>query len=75
MDSSFAANIALLPPGLSAMGSTHWLDVPQLDSIICHFGQFSEPHLVVETGAGLRELGLNDLALCFGEAMELMHPL
>ena len=75
-DGSFAANIALLPPGLRAMASTHWLDISlTLDSITWHFGNFGEPHLVAETEAGLRELGLHEVALCFGEAKELMLPL
>jgi hypothetical protein len=75
-DGSFAANIAQLPPGLKAMAATHWLDISlTLDSITWHFGNFGEPHLVAETEAGLRELGLQELALCFGEARELMLPL
>ena len=40
-----------------------------------HFGNFGEPHLVAETEAGLRELGLQELAVCFTEAKELMIPL
>ncbi|MGA8408863.1 MAG: hypothetical protein WB680_16925 [Candidatus Acidiferrales bacterium] len=75
-DASFASNIALLPPGLRAMAATHWLDLSlTLDSITWHFGNFGEPHLVAETEAGLRELGLHDLAVCFAEAKELMLPL
>jgi hypothetical protein len=75
-DDSFATNIALLPPGLRAMASTHWLDISlTLDSITWHFGNFGEPHLVAETEAGLRELGLYELALCFREAKELMLPI
>jgi hypothetical protein len=53
-----------------------WLDVSlTLDSITWHFGNFCEPHLVAQTEAGLYELGLNDLAVCFREAKELMLPL
>jgi hypothetical protein len=75
-DGSFAANIAQLPPGLRAMAATHWLDISlTLDSITWHFGNFGEPHLVAETEAGLRELGLQELAVCFSEAKELMLPL
>ncbi len=75
-DGSFAANIARLPPGLRAMAATHWLDISlTLDSITWHFGNFGEPHLVAETEAGLRELGLHDLTSCFVEARELMLPL
>ena len=75
-DGSFAANIALLPPGLRAMAATHWLDISlTLDSITWHFGNFGEPHLVAETEAGLRELGLHELASCFVEASDLMIPL
>ena len=75
-DGSFAANLATLPPGLRAMAATHWLDISlTLDSITWHFGNFGEPHLVAETEAGLHELGLHELALCFQEAKELMLPL
>jgi len=75
-DGGFAANIALLPPGLRAMAATHWLDISlTLDSITWHFGNFGEPQLVAETEAGLRELGLHELASCFVEAKELMLPL
>ena len=36
-DGSFAASIALLPPGLRAMAATHWLDISLiLDSITWH---------------------------------------
>jgi hypothetical protein len=75
-DPSFATNVALLPPGLRAMAATHWLDISlTLDSITWHFGNFGEPLLVEETEAGLRELGLHELALCFVEVKELMLPL
>ncbi len=58
------------------MAATHWLDVSlTLDSITWHFGNFGESHLVAQTEAGLRELGLHDLALCFAAAKELMLPL
>lgn len=75
-DGSFAESIASLPPGLRAMAATHWLDISlTLDSLTWHFGNFGEPHLVAETEAGLHELGLHELALCFAEAKELMVPL
>jgi hypothetical protein len=75
-DGSFAATLESLPSGLRAMAATHWLDISlTLDSITWHFGNFGEPHLVAQTEAGLYELGLNDLALCFREAKELMLPL
>lgn len=75
-EGSFATTIALLPPGLRAMAATHWLDISlTLDSITWHFGNFGEPKLVAETEAGLRELGLNELASVFAEAKELMLPL
>jgi hypothetical protein len=75
-DGSFAATLASLPPGLRAMAATHWLDVSlTLDSITWHFGNFGEPHLVAQTEAGLYELALDDLAVCFREAKELMLPL
>lgn len=75
-DSGFAGNIAGLPPGLRAMAATHWLDISlTLDSITWHFGNFGEPGLVSETEAGLRELGLQELAECFVAAKDLMMPL
>ena len=75
-DGIFAANIASLPAGLRAMAATHWLDISlTLDSLTWHFGNFGEPHLAAETEAGLRELGLHELASCFVEAKELMLPL
>jgi hypothetical protein len=75
-DGSFAASLAKLPPGLRAMAATHWLDISlTADSITWHFGNFGEPHLVEQTEAGLKELGLDELAQCFREAAELMLPL
>ena len=75
-DGSFARGIALLPSGLKAMAATHWLDISlTLDSITWHFGNFGEPGLVAETEAGLRELGLHELAQCFAEARDLMVPI
>lgn len=75
-DGSFAATIARLPAGLRAMAATHWLDISlTLDSITWHFGNFGEPSLVAQTEAGLRELGLQELADCFVGAKELMTPL
>jgi hypothetical protein len=73
-DGSFAACIARFPPGLRAMAATHWLDISlNLDSITWRFGNCGEPGLVAETEAGLRELGLEDLATCFAEAKHLMQ--
>lgn len=75
-DGRYAANIARLSSGLRAMAATHWLDLSlALDSITWHFGNFGEAGLVAETEAGLRELGLQELADCFVEAKELMIPL
>jgi hypothetical protein len=75
-DGVLAANIAGFPPGLRAMAATHWLDISlTLDSITWHFGNFGEPGLVSATEAGLRELGLVELAECFVEAKQLMTPL
>ena len=75
-DGKFAASISLLPPGLRAMAATHWLDLSlTIDSMTWHFGNFGEPGLVAETEAGLRELGLDELAQCFVEAKQLMIPL
>jgi hypothetical protein len=71
-DGIFAANIALLPPGLRAMAATHCLDISlTLDSLTWHFGNFGERQLVAETEAGLRELGLQELASYFVEAKGL----
>jgi hypothetical protein len=75
-DGSFAQELALLPKGLRAMAATHWLDVSlSLDSLTWHFGNFGEPGLVQETEAGLRELGLSELAAIFCEARDLMTPI
>lgn len=75
-DGAFAKCLADLPSGLRAMAATHWLDISlTLDSITWHFGNFGEPGLVAATAAGLKELGLDELAACFGEARDLMMPL
>jgi phage tail protein X len=75
-DSKFAAVIGPLPIGLRAMAATHWLDVSMtLDSICWHFRNFGEPVLVALTEAGLRELGLAELADVFREAGAVMMPL
>lgn len=74
-DPSYARAIAKLPRGLRAMAATHWLDVSlALDSITEHFGNFGESDLVAETEVGLLELGLPELAECFGQARELVLP-
>ena len=75
-DGSFAAAIASLPPGLRAMAATHHLDISlTLDDIGWHFLNFGEPGLVCETEAGLRELGLGDIADYFVEAHAIVNPL
>lgn len=75
-DGTFAESLSPLPPGLRAMGATHWLDISlTLDSITWHFGNFGEPKLVAQTQEGLSELGLHELAACFREAKDLMVPL
>ncbi|MBB5055573.1 hypothetical protein HDF16_000242 [Granulicella aggregans] len=75
-DGSFSATLATLPVGLRAMAATHCLDISlTLDSIIWHFGNFGEPGLVEQTEAGLRELGLHELAKCFSDAKHMMLPL
>lgn len=72
-DGSFAAAISGLPVGLRAMAATHHLDVSlAIDDIGWHFLNFGEPHLVEQTKAGLRELGMNDLAEWFAEAHAIM---
>jgi hypothetical protein len=58
------------------MAATHLLDLSlTLDSLTWHFGNFGDPGLVAHTEAGLRELGLHELAECFHEARELMIPI
>ena len=65
-DGSYAAAISHLPVGLRAMAATHHLDVSlTLDDIGWHFLNFGERNFVRETEAGLRELGLGDLAEWF----------
>ena len=75
-DGSYAAAISHLPVGLRAMAATHHLDVSlTLDDIGWHFLNFGERNFVRETEAGLRELGLGDLAEWFAEAFEIINPL
>jgi hypothetical protein len=75
-DGSYAAAIASLPTGLRAMAATHHLDVSlTMDDIGWHFLNFGEPGLVRETEAGLRELGLSDIANYFVEAHAIVAPL
>jgi len=75
-DGSFSATLATLPVGLRAMAATHCLDISlTLDSITWHFGNFGEPGLVEQTEAGLQELGLHELAMCFSDAKHMMLPL
>ena len=75
-DGSYAAAIRHLPIGLRAMAATHHLDVSlTLDDIGWHFLNFGEPGLVRDTEAGLRELGLNDMADWFAEAYAIVNPL
>jgi hypothetical protein len=75
-DGSYAAAIASLPTGLRAMAATHHLDMSlTMDDIGWHFLNFGEPGLVRETEAGLRELGLSDIAGYFVEALAIVGPL
>jgi len=75
-DGSYAAAIATLPKGLRAMAATHHLDISlTMDDIGWHFLNFGEPGLVRETEAGLRELGLDDIADYFAEAHTIVNPL
>jgi hypothetical protein len=75
-DGSYAAAIASLPTGLRAMAATHHLDISlTMDDIGWHFLNFGEPGLVGETEAGLRELGLDDIADYFVEAHAIVSPL
>jgi hypothetical protein len=75
-DGSFVAAIGKLPVGLRAMAATHHLDISlTLDDIGWHFLNFGEPGFVRETEAGLRELGLVEIAGYFVEAHGIMKPL
>lgn len=75
-DGSYAAAIATLPMGLRVMAATHHLDISlTMDDIGWHFLNFGEPGLVRETEAGLRELGLDDMADYFTEAYAIVNPL
>ena len=72
-DGSYAADIGKLPTGLRAMAATHYLDVSlALDDIGWHFLNFGEANFVRETEAGLRILGLHDLAEWFHEAHSIV---
>jgi hypothetical protein len=74
-DGSYATAIKSLPIGLRAMAATHHLDVSlTLDDIGWHFLNFGEAGLVRETEAGLRQLGLADLAEWFIEAHRIVEP-
>jgi hypothetical protein len=74
-DGSYAAAISELPKGLRAMAATHHLDISlTLDDLGWHFLNFGEPSLVRETEAGLRELGLPDLAGWFVQARDIVEP-
>jgi hypothetical protein len=74
-DGSYAAEIKDPPGGLRAMAATHHLDVTlTLDDIGWHFLNFGEAGLVRETEAGLRLLGLTDMAEWFIEAHHIVDP-
>lgn len=75
-DGSYAAAIGSLPIGLRAMAATHHLDISlTMDDIGWHFLNFGEPALVRQAEAGLRELGLNEIADYFVEAHAIVNPL
>jgi hypothetical protein len=75
-DGSYAAAIGSLPKGLRSMSATHHLDISlTMDDIGWHFLNFGEPGLVRETEAGLRELGLSNIADYFVEAHAIVSPL
>lgn len=75
-DGSYAAAISGLPTGLRAMAATHHLDISlTMDDIGWHFLNFGEPGLVRATEAGLRELGLHEIAEYFEEAHAIVDPL
>lgn len=74
-DSAYADAISRLPKGLRAMAATHHLDISlTLDDIGWHFLNFGEPNFVRGTEAGLRELGLGDLAGWFADARDIVEP-
>lgn len=75
-DGSYAAALASLPAGLRAMAATHHLDVSlTMDDIGWHSLNFGEPGFVRETEAGLRELGLDEIAGYFLETHAIVNPL
>jgi len=75
MDGLYACEIRKLPVGLRAMAATHWLDLSLcMDSVDWHFGNFGEDGLVRETEAGLRELGLTELADVFRSTHVIVKP-
>lgn len=75
-DGSYAASISRLPVGLRAMAATHHLDISlTLDDVGWHFLNFGEVGFVRETEAGLRELGLSEMADWFAEAYAVVNPL
>jgi len=75
-DGSYAASISRLPIGLRAMAATHHLDISlTLDDLGWHFLNFGESSFVRETEAGLRELGLREMADWFAEAYAIVNPL
>ena len=74
-DGSFARQVRELPRGLRAMAATHFLDLSlTLDDLGWHFLNFGEANHVEETEAGLRELGLGELADLFHEAYGVLGP-
>jgi hypothetical protein len=74
-DGALAREIRQLAVGLRAMAATHHLDVSlTLDDLGWHFLNFGHPSHVEETEAGLRELGLVDVAALFREAYDLVRP-
>ena len=66
----FVEELKRLPPGLRAMAATYELDVSlALEDLGWHFGQWHHLELAEETAAGLVELGAEDLASVFREAL------
>ena len=69
-DPGFVPELRKLPVGLRAMAATYDLDVSlSLDDLGWHFGNWHDVELAEETAAGLEELGANELAAIFREAL------
>ena len=68
----FILGLRTLPRGFRAMAATYELDVSlTLDDLGWHFGNWHDLGLAAETLNGLKELGADELAMTFGQALEI----